>query len=273
MIRIAKAKLVTVIFGLIIVMSACANAENTEYSELVVGATTIPHAEILTQVIPLLEEKGYILRIVEFDDFNLPNMALDSGEIDVNFFQHIPFMENFNDNHGTNLVPVFGVHFEPLRVYAGRLYSLDNIPDGASIAIPDDPTNEARALQLLEYLGLIQLTPGLGLTATASNVYVNPYNLHIIPLSAELLAPTLPDVDFAVINGNFAFLGGVIDRAIDNAGEAVDSEAAVRFTNYVVVRDGDENLESVRALVNALNSDSIRTFINESYDGRIVPRF
>ena len=265
-------KPVLIVLGLA-VMAACGNGTGSEENVLVVGATHVPHSEILTQAAPILYELGYTLRIVTFDDFSLPNMALDSGDVDANFFQHIPFLESFNYNHGTNLVPVFGVHFEPLRLYAGRLSTLENLPSGASIAIPNDPTNEARALQLLEYLGLIRLTPGLGMTATANDVAENPHNLEIIPLSAEILPPTLPDVDFAVINGNFALAGGVIDRAIYDAGEAVDSEAALHFTNYIVVRAGDENSEAVQALINAISSDVIRDFIYAEYQGRVVPQF
>jgi len=254
--------------------AACGANDDNGNTVINIGATASPHAEILAQVAPILEEKGFTLNIVEFDDFIQPNLALDAGDIDINYFQHVPFLNNFNDNHGTNLVPAFGVHFEPLRVYTGRLNTLENIPNGASIAIPDDPTNEARALQLLEYLGLIALTPDLGLAATASDVAYNPHNLQIIPLEAPILPPSLPDVDFAVINGNFALAGGVIDRAIENAGEAPDSPAAQRFTNFLVVREGDDqNNPALTALIDALNTQAIRDFIYESYLGRVVPTF
>jgi D-methionine transport system substrate-binding protein len=264
-----------IIFGLFI-FAACAagtGGNNTDIINVNIGATFSPHSEILTEIAPILEEKGFRLNIVIFDDFISPNLALDAGDIDINYFQHVPFLENFNYNHGTDLVPVFGVHFEPLRVYAGRLDSLENIPVGATIAIPDDPTNEARALQLLEYLGLIGLTPGLGLSATALDVAHNPHNLEIIPLEAPILPPSLPDVDFAVINGNFALAGGVIDRAIDDAGEAPDSPAAQRFTNYLVVRAGDEDNPAVAALREALGTQAVRDFIYREYLGRVVPTF
>ncbi|MDR2183454.1 MAG: metal ABC transporter substrate-binding protein [Clostridiales bacterium] len=238
-----------------------------------IGATASPHAEVLEQVRPILEENGFTLNIVIFDDFITPNIALDAGDIDINYFQHVPFLNNFNENHGTDLVPIFGVHFEPLRVYAGRLDSLENIPNGATIAIPDDPTNEARALQLLEYLGLIGLTPGLGLSATASDITFNPHNLDIQPLDAPMLPPSLPDVDFAVINGNFALAGGVIDRAIDNAGEAPDSPAALQFTNYIVTRAGNEYSPGLAALIEALDTQTIRDFIYNEYLGRVIPTF
>jgi len=250
----------------------CGSNDN-DSSVLNVGATAIPHSEILTQVVPVLEEQGITLEITVFDDFNIPNLALDAGDVDANFFQHVPFLENFNANNDTNLVPVFGVHFEPLRVYAGRLDSIATIPNGAEIAIPDDPTNEARALQLLEALGIIGLPQGIGLNARASDISYNPNNVTVTPLAAHLLPNTLPDVDFAIINGNVALNGGVIDLAIDGAGEDPASEAAQRFTNYIVVRDGDQNSDAIQALVNAINSPEIRNFIETNYAGRIVPQF
>ena len=260
----------TIILGLFIFASCGGNDDD---SVITIGATASPHAEILAYIAPVLEEQGFTLDIVIFDDFISPNLALDAGDIDINYFQHVPFLNNFNTNHGTNLVPIFGVHFEPLRVYAGRLDTLENIPSGATIAIPDDPTNEARALQLLEYLGLIELTPGLGLSATASDVAYNPHNLEIIPLEAPILPPSLPDVDFAVINGNFALAGGVIDRAIDGAGEAPDSPAALQFTNFLVTRAGYEDSPALAALIEALNTQAIRDFIYNQYLGRVVPTF
>ena len=258
-----------IILGLFI-FAACGGNDD---SVITIGATASPHAEILAYVAPLLEERGFTLDIVIFDDFVTPNIALRDGDIDINYFQHVPFLNNFNTNHGTNLVPVFGVHFEPLRVYAGRLDSLENIPSGATIAIPDDPTNEARALQLLEYLGLIRLTPGLGLSATAADVVYNPHNLEITPLEAPGLPRFLPDKDFAVINGNFALSGGVIDRAIDGAGEAPDSPAALQFTNFLVTRAGYEDSPGLAALIEVLNTQAIRDFIERQYLGRVVPTF
>ncbi|MCL1987483.1 MAG: MetQ/NlpA family ABC transporter substrate-binding protein [Firmicutes bacterium] len=262
---------------LILTLALAACGDNGETAAtggtIVVGATAVPHSEILEQVVPILAEQGYTLTIVPFDDFVLPNLALDAGDLDANFFQHVPYLESFNAQHGLTLVPVFGVHFEPLQVYAGREDNLSNIPQGASIAIPNDPTNEARALLLLEALGLIELTPNLGLSATANDLANNPYNLDIIPMAAEMLPPALPDMDFAVINGNFALSGGVADRAIAGSGESVDSEAAIQFTNYVVVRAGDENVTAVQALINAINTPTIRDFINAHYQGRVVPKF
>lgn len=266
--------LATLCSAALIIFAACGNGDDTNnYPTLTIGATSVPHAEILAQAAPIMLQEGFRLEIIEFDDFVLPNLSLRDGVIDANFFQHRPFLSNFNANHGTDLQPIFGVHFEPLRVYAGRIYSLENIPQDATVAIPDDPSNEARALQLLEYLNLIQLEPGLGLGATVANIAYNPYNLEITPMSAELLPRVLPDVDFAVINGNFALQGGVIDRAIEGAAEADDSEAAESFTNFVAVRAGYEEDEAIQALIRAISSDVVRQFIHDEYRGRIVPQF
>jgi D-methionine transport system substrate-binding protein len=252
---------------------AAANGANGEVGGVVrIGATAVPHMEILNQVVPILEEQGFEVILVEFDSFQIPNLALVDGDIDINFFQHRPFLFNFNEANDADLIPVFGVHFEPLRLYAGRLDSLENVPHGAAIALPDDPTNEARALQLLESLGLLTLYPGLGLTATATTgIAENPLNLEITTLTAQTLPRILPDVDFAVINGNVALQGGVIDLYIDGAAEDPDSPAAYEFTNFVVVRSGEENDPAVVALVEALNSQEIRDFINNQYRGRVVP--
>jgi len=262
--------LIALILVAVLSLSACSEDPDV----IRIGATAVPHSEILAQVVPVLEAQGFEVEIVVFDDFILPNNALSAGDIDINFFQHVPFLNNFNQNHGTDLVPVFGVHFEPLRLYAGRLDSLTNIPNGSTIAIPDDPTNEARALLLLESLGLITLQPGLGLGASANTgIAENPYNLDIQTHTAQILPHVLPDVDFAIINGNIALEGGVFDRAIAGAGEEPDSPAAQQFTNFVVVRNGDENSEVVLALIAALNTEATREFILNQYLGRVIPTF
>lgn len=241
---------------------------------LVAGATAVPHYEILLQVVDVMAEKGFELQLREFSDFSTPNPALQDGSIDVNFFQHRPFLDSFNANSGAGLVPVFGVHFEPLRVYAGRLDSIDNIPHGAIVAIPNDPTNEARALQLMEFLGLITLYEATRGTASATTgIASNPYGIVFRPVVAQTLPSVLPDVDLAVINGNVALQGGVMHLAIDGAGEDLDPNARTTFTNYVVVRSGYENDPRVLALIDALNTDEIRAFIESEYLGRVVPTF
>jgi len=257
-----------------LLLAACGGENVATTETLRIGATAVPHSEILRQVIPVLEEQGIEVVLTVFDDFILPNLALDAGDIDVNFFQHTPYLTNFNYNHGTNLQPVFGVHFEPLSLYAGRLNDLNNIPEGTVIAIPDDPTNEARALMLLESIGLIALEEGAGLSASAiSGIAENPYGLVFHTHTAQILPHALPDVDFAIINGNIALEGGVYDRAIAGAGEDPESFAALAFTNYVVVRHGDIDDPVVQALIDALNTQAVREFIYNQYEGRVLPTF
>lgn len=248
------------------------NNETNNLEIIRIGGTAAP-VDVLTETVPFLEELGFTLEIYEFDDFNLPNIALADGSIDINFFQHQPFLHNFNDVHGTDLVPVFGVYFVPLRVYEGQSYDINNIIPGATMLIPDDLTNEARALLLLQSINLIELEDGHGLSTTTNHIVSNPYEIIIMPTSAELIPSLLPDVDFAVINGNFAHLAGITYRAIDGAGEEPGTEAAITFTNYIVVRSGDENLPSVNALIEVLQREEIRQFIYNTFEGSIVPVF
>ena len=240
---------------------------------VIIGATAVPHMEILEQVLPILLEQGFDVELQEFDNFIAPNIALNDGEICINFFQHRPFLNNFNEENDASLVPVFGVHFEPLRVFAGRLDSLDNIPEGAEIAIPEDPSNQARALQLLEYLGLLTLRTDVSPITATTGIAQNPHNLNIRTLTAQILPQILSDVDFAVINGNFALQGGVMHLAIDGASEEDNPAAIETFTNFVVVREGYENSAAVLALVDAINTQEIRDFIANQYGGRVVPTF
>ncbi|MDR2167687.1 MAG: metal ABC transporter substrate-binding protein [Clostridiales bacterium] len=266
---------VLVLLGLF-ALAACGN-RGGEVTRI--GATAMPHMVILEQIAPILEEQGFSIELVEFDDFQTPNIALNDGDIDINFFQHRPFLNGFNAANNTDLIPVFGVHFEPLRVYAGRLNSLENLPNGASIAIPEDATNQARALQLLESIGLISLYPGLGLTATVTTgIAENPHNLDIQTMTAQVLPRILPDVDFAVVNGNVALQGNIIDLYVGGASENPQyptgdefGNLGNRFTNFVVVRNGEQNEPVVAALIEAINSPPIRDFINAQYQGSVVP--
>jgi len=255
-------------------ITACGDGNDNQVIRI--GATAVPHSEIINYITPILEEQGFTVELSVFNDFIAPNLALHNGDIDINFFQHRPFLSGFNADNNASLVPVFGVHFEPLRLYAhAQGTTLADIISGASIAIPNDPTNEARALQLLESLELITLYDDTRTTATATHgIAQNPLNLTITPMAADMLAPALPDVDFAVINGNFALQGGVMHLAIEGSGEDIVSPAAQEFfTNFVVVRDGYENDPRVTALVNALNTQHVRDFIAEQYQGRVVPTF
>ncbi|MCI8650687.1 MAG: MetQ/NlpA family ABC transporter substrate-binding protein [Anaerotruncus sp.] len=240
-------------------------------TQLVVGASPAPHAEILEQVKPILAEQGITLQIQEFTDYVMPNMALDAGDIDANYFQHYPYLENFNKENSTNLVSAAAIHFEPLGLYPGKTAELDQLADGATIAVPNDPTNEARALLLLQKLELITLADGAGLEATPLDITDNPKNLKFEEIEAAQLPQVLPDVDFAVINGNYAVGAGIAGSVLTT--EDKESEAAQEFANIVAVRNGDESRPEIQALVQALASDSVRDFINKTYGIAVIPMF
>lgn len=238
---------------------------------LKVGASPAPHAEILEHVKPLLAEQGINLEIVQFDDYVLPNTALEDGDLDANYFQHQPYLTDFNEKNGTHIVSIGSIHFEPLGLYAGKTASLEAIPDGAVIGIPSDNTNGARALQLLAANGLLTLKDGVGLSATELDIAENPHNIKIKALEAAQLPASLPDLDFAVINGNYAVGAKIADKVI--ATEDKDSEAAQTFANILCVREGNESRPELKALLAALQSDTVRDYINASYEGVVVPVF
>lgn len=235
-----------------------------------VGASPSPHAEILEQVKPILAEQGITLEIVQFSDYVQPNTALENGELDVNYFQHITYMENFNEEQGTHLVSLGSIHYEPFGIYAGKTESLDAIADGAKVAVPNDTTNEARALLLLEAQGLIKLNDGAGLNATKKDIAENPKNLDIVEMEAAQLPKSLQDVDIAVINGNYAIDAG-LSVADALAVEADDSEAATAYANVIAVKEGSENNEALKDLVDALKSETIQKYITDTYAGAVVP--
>ena len=237
-----------------------------------VGASPAPHAEILEQVKAQLADEGYTLEIKEFSDYVTPNTALNDGEIDANYFQHITYLEDFNAERGLDLVSAGGIHFEPLCVYPGKSASFDALGDGAKIAVPNDATNEARALLLLQDQGLIKLKDGVGLTATKNDIVENTKNIEIIEAEAATLPRTLDDVDLAVINGNYA-IGAGLDPSTAIASEETDSEAAEKYVNVVAVRSGDEGSEKIKALVKALQSDTVKQYIDATYDGAVIATF
>ncbi|MGV8906678.1 MAG: MetQ/NlpA family ABC transporter substrate-binding protein [Acetobacterium sp.] len=252
--------------------TGCA-AKGTDDKTIVVGASPTPHTEILKVAQEVLKEEGYTLEIKEFTDYVQPNLTLQSKELDANFFQHLPYLEDFNIKNGTNLVSAGAIHYEPLGVYPGKIKTLDAIVEGSTIAIPNDTTNEARSLLLLETLGLIKLDPNAGLEATPKDIIENPKNVVIKELEAAQLARSLPDVDLAVINGNFALQA---DLNVDKdaiAKEEKDSLAAQTYANIIAVRAGDEKSAKTTALMNALKSDKVKTFIEENYQGAVVPIF
>lgn len=268
------------LLALVLVLAGCGNtttppAEGNDTPETVtikVGASPAPHAEILEQVKPILAEQGITLEIVEFDDYVMPNTALENGDIDANYFQHQPYLDDFNVKNDTHIVTIAKVHYEPLGLYAGRTAALADITEGAKVGIPADNTNGARALQLLASQGLIELKEGIGLDATELDITKNPLKLEIIPMESANLPASLPDLDIAVINGNYA-LGAEIGGDKLLATEDKDSEAAQTYANILCVKAGDEARPELVALKDALLSDTIRTYISDSYSGVVVPVF
>ncbi len=236
-----------------------------------VAATPAPHAEILNDAVaPLLQEQGYTLEVVEFNDYVQPNTVTEAGEVDANYFQHRSYLDSFNDENGTHLVEAGGIHYEPFGLYAGKTDSLDALPDGASVALPNDTTNEARALLLLQQEGLIKLREGAGITATPQDVVENPKNIEFVEVEAATIPRILEDVDIAAINGNYALDAGlsVADDAL--AIEDASSDAAQVYTNVIVVPEGKQDDEKVKALVEALHSDAVREYIDSTFKGAVV---
>ena len=250
-----------------------AENDNAESTTIKVGASVTPHAKILEAAKPLLEEQGYTLEIVEFNDYVQPNLNVDSGELDANYFQHKPYMDEFNEENDTNLVAVAAIHYEPFGLYPGKTATVEELADGASIAIPNDGTNEARALLLLQQEGLITLSEDAGLSATKVDIAENPKNLDIKEIEAAQLARSLSDVDMAVINGNYAIEAGLVVGTDAIATEDADSIAAETYANVVAVKAGNEENEAIKALVEALQSDEVKQFMEETYNGAVIPMF
>lgn len=257
-------------------LTACGNknaeSDATAATVLKVGASATPHAEILEQVKDTLAQQGYTLKIITYNDYVIPNTALESGELDANFFQHLPYLDDFNEENGTNLVSAAAVHFEPLGIYPAKTTSLEELADGAIVAVPNDTTNEARALLLLEANGLITLKEDAGFKATVMDVETNPKNLQIQELEAAQIGRAIVDVDIAVINGNYAIATGFsTEDAI--ATESAESQSAQTYANIIAVKEGSENNPAILALIEAVRSDAARDFINENYGGGVVPVF
>ena len=238
---------------------------------ITVAASPTPHAEILEQAKPILQAMGWTLEVKEFQDYVQPNNVVESGEFDANYFQHIPYLENFNEEQGTHLVNAGGIHYEPFGIYPGTKASLDEIAEGDTIAVPNDTTNEARALLLLQDNGILKLKDGAGLTATVLDIEENPYNVEILELEAAQVPRVKDEVAYVVLNGNYALDAGFSVAKDSLAYEKSDSDAAKTYVNVIAVKEGNENSEKIQALVSALKSDAIRQYINDTYDGAVVP--
>ena len=243
---------------------------STDTQVIKVAASATPHAEILEEAKPLLAKEGYDLQVTVFDDYVQPNEVVDSGDFDANYFQHAPYMEQFNKEKGTKLVDAGDIHYEPFGIYPGTKKSLDEIADGDEIAVPNDTTNEARALLLLQDNGLIKLKDGAGLTATVNDIAENPHNIKIVELEAAQVARVTGETAFVVLNGNYALQAGYSVKKDALAYEASDSEAAKTYVNIIAVKEGNEDSDAIKALVKVLKSDDIKKFIDEKYDGAVI---
>ena len=248
-------------------------AANGELTPIKVAASATPHAEILEQAKPLLAEQGYDLQVTVFNDYVQPNEVVESGDFDANYFQHIPYLESFNEEKGTHLVNAGGIHYEPFGIYPGTKSSLDDLAEGDTIAVPNDTTNEARALLLLQDQGLIKLKDGAGLTATKKDIVENKKDLAIKEIEAAQIPRSLKDVDIAVVNGNYALEAGLKVNKDALATEDADSIGAKTYGNVVAVKKGNEKTDATKALIKALKSDTVKKYINDKYDGAVVPLF
>ncbi len=238
---------------------------------ITVAASATPHAEILEQAAPLLEEQGWELEVTVFEDYVQPNLVVDSGDFDANYFQHIPYLDDFNEEHGTSLVNAGGIHYEPFGIYPGTKKDLGELEEGDVIAVPNDTTNEARALLLLQDNGVIKLKDGVGLEATVKDIEENPKNVEIEELEAAQVSRVADEVAFVVLNGNYALQAGYSVSKDAIAYEKSDSEAAQTYVNVIAVKEGNEDSEKIKALVDVLKSDEIKDFITENYDGAVIP--
>ena len=249
-----------------------APVENTaSKGTITVAASPTPHAEILAQAKTILAEQGWDLEVTEFEDYVQPNLVVESGEFDANYMEHLPYLESFNEEQGTHLVSVGGIHYEPFGIYPGTESDLSAITDGATIAVPNDTTNEARALLLLQDNGLIKLAEGAGLTATVNDIAENPHNLNIQELEAAQVSRVKDEVAFVVLNGNYALEAGLSVAKDSVAYEKSDSEAAKTYVNIIVTKKCNEENEGVKALVDVLKSEEIVNYINDTYDGAVIP--
>lgn len=278
-------KLITVISVCSLLLVGCGSKDEETSKEadktIVIGASAVPHAEILESVKEDLAKEGYTLEVKVYDDYVQPNIAVDEGEIDANYFQHEPYLEGFNKDNGTDVVSIAKIHFEPIGLYSEDTkepnpdFSVADVKDGAVIAVPDDPTNEARALQLLADRGVISVKEGVGLEATKADIIDNPKNVEIREVKADGVAATLPDVDYAIINGNYALTNDLADKLI--ASENTENEAIKdyvnEYANILAVKKGNEDSPKIKALVKALTSEKTKKFIEDTYGDLVIAVF
>ena len=266
----------TALLTLALLASGCGSSTPAGGSEsksnnttVTVGATPVPHGEILNEIKPLLAKEGVDLKIIEFTDYVKPNLALNDKELDANFFQHSPYLDKFNAERGTKLKAIAKVHIEPMGVYSHKIKDLKDVPNGAKVAIPNDPTNGGRALLILQTAGLIGLKDGGSITSPIGDVEKNDKNLQFVELEAAQIPRSIDDVDIALINTNFALEAGLNPLKDALYLEAKDSP----YANVLVVREGDENRPEIQKLVKALQSEDVKKFIGDKYQGAILPSF
>lgn len=266
-------KFASVVLALVLIaaLAACGGGKEDE-KKISIAVTPVPHAEIMNIVKDKLAAQGIELEIIIYNDYVQPNKVVDSGEVYANFFQHTPYLDSFNKENGTKVVSVAKVHFEPLGLYKGKTNAVADLKDGAAIAVPNDATNEARALLLLQDQGIITLKDGIGMDATKLDIVKNEKNIEIVELDAAAIASRLADVDLAVINGNYALDAG-LTTADAIAFEDPEGVAAQTYGNIVCVKEGNENTELTKALVEAVLSSEVKDFINATYGGSVIPVF
>lgn len=247
------------------------SSDKKETKKIVIGASPSPHADILKVAKKELKKEGYELEIKEYSDYVQPNTALESGDLDANYFQHKPYLDDFNKQKKTHLASAGTIHYEPFGIFPGKTKTLKALKNGATVAVPNDTTNEARALLLLQDNGIITLKDGAGLEATVNDIAENPKNIKIQELEAAQVARVTGEVAYVVLNGNYALEAGYSVGKDALAYEKSDSEAAKTYVNVIAVKEGNENNPAIKALVDTLKSDTIKQYINDTYDGAVIP--
>ncbi len=275
--NIKKISILALVFALLLgTLAACgggsSSGDDSADKTIKVAASPTPHAEILNSVKDALAEEGWELEVIEFDDYVQPNVATTDGDVDANYFQHVPYLDQYNEENGTELVPVANMHYEKMAIYAGTKDSLDAIEAGDKIGVPNDATNEARALKVLAENGIVVLKDGAGETATVTDIVEYPKGeVEIVELEAASIPASLPDLAFGVINANYAIQADIMDKVV--AVEGTDQEQEDTYVNIIVVNKGNENSEKIQALVKALQSDATKAFIEEKFNGAVVAKF
>ena len=266
-------KIIAIALVLVMALSLAACGGSADEKTITIAASSTPHAEILAVAKEVLAADGWTLEVVEYADYVVPNTVVDDGEMDANYFQHQPYLDTFNAENGTKLVSVAAIHYEPFGIYTGTKDAIDGLAEGDKIAVPNDGSNRARALLLLEAEGLIVLKEGVGMEATVLDIVENPMSLEIVEMEAAQIAGVRDSVALAVINGNYALLAGLNVSVDAIASEDAASVSSQTYANILVVKEGNENTEKTEALKAALFSDEVKTFINETYSGAVVPIF